>query len=246
MSGDACILCILSKDAPAMHADGCCLIWCNCASSFQAYHHVASRHVLRTVMQLSLVFLSQNPPCGGHGHASIVLCCAAHVAFQPGTRDRSPVTCTGVATGGRQEGGSLLCCVCFACIKRDGERVQVSRSSEFRYLGCVFHETKGVSAYVSSLAAAGSRAMWAMRTRCADNSITGPGLQVHLFNALVAPILGYLLLRGLGSRTAQGLQHWSPGCSSGTEQRHAGGAVYVLEDSGWASAQIHLQAVTFA
>ena len=43
----------------------------------------------------------------------------------------------------------------------------------------------------SSLAAAGSRAMWAMRSRCADHHITGLGLQVHLFNSLVSPILGY-------------------------------------------------------
>jgi hypothetical protein len=50
----------------------------------------------------------------------------------------------------------------FNFLGRDGERLPVPRSSDFRYLGCVFHETKGVAACMSSLAVAGSRAMWAM------------------------------------------------------------------------------------
>ena len=48
--------------------------------------------------------------------------------------------------------------------------------------------------------------MWAMRSRCSDHNITGLGLQVHLFNSLVSPILGYCsevwgpaLLHGCGS-----------------------------------------------
>jgi hypothetical protein len=79
----------------------------------------------------------------------------------------------------------------FTFLGRDGVRSPVPRSSEFRYLGCVFHETKGVTACMSSLAVAGSRAMWTMRSRCADHGITGLGMQVHLFNSLVSPILSY-------------------------------------------------------
>ena len=77
-------------------------------------------------------------------------------------------------------------------LNRDGVRVPVPRSSEFRYLGCVFHETKGVAACVSSLAAAGSRAMWAMRSRCSDHNITpwSAGASVQLTRV---PHLGLLL-----------------------------------------------------
>lgn len=62
---------------------------------------------------------------------------------------------------------------------------------EFRYLGIVFHETKGVSACVDALHAAGLRAMWGMLGRCADIEVASLEIQVQLFDALVAPVLGF-------------------------------------------------------
>jgi len=40
--------------------------------------------------------------------------------------------------------------------------------TEFRYLGIVFHQTRGVSASVSALHSAGLRAMWGLLRRCGD------------------------------------------------------------------------------
>jgi hypothetical protein len=64
-------------------------------------------------------------------------------------------------------------------------------SSEFKYLGVVFHSTRGVSAAVSTLAAAGKRAMWAMLQRIGRLDIQSLKQKVDLFDMLVAPILSY-------------------------------------------------------
>jgi hypothetical protein len=63
--------------------------------------------------------------------------------------------------------------------------------SEFRYLGIVFHQTKGVSACVSALQSAGMRAMWGMLGKCGTLDIRSLEVQVQLFETLVAPVLGY-------------------------------------------------------
>jgi hypothetical protein len=62
---------------------------------------------------------------------------------------------------------------------------------EFRYLGVIFHATKGVSACCNSLTTAGRRAMWSMTNCCAESNLQSLSMQVHLFGALVAPILSY-------------------------------------------------------
>jgi hypothetical protein len=62
---------------------------------------------------------------------------------------------------------------------------------EFKYLGIVFHETKGVSACVEALRLAGLRAMWGMLGRCRDMDMASIEVQVQLFDALVAPVLGF-------------------------------------------------------
>lgn len=67
----------------------------------------------------------------------------------------------------------------------------VPHASEFKYLGIVFHETKGVSACVEALQSAGLRAMWGMLGRCGDMELSSIEVQVQLFDSLVAPILGY-------------------------------------------------------
>jgi len=80
---------------------------------------------------------------------------------------------------------------------------------EFRYLGIVFHETKGVSACVDALHSAGLRAMWGMLGRCTDVGVSSLEVQVQLFDALVSPVLGFCaevwgptLLRGASSPLA--------------------------------------------
>ena len=71
----------------------------------------------------------------------------------------------------------------------NGQIVPVSH--EFKYLGLIFHETKGVTASIQALATAGRRAMWAMLTRCGERGISSLSMKVRLFDMLVSPILGY-------------------------------------------------------
>ena len=68
---------------------------------------------------------------------------------------------------------------------------QVPVSQQFRYLGVQFHSTQGVFVCTDALAAAGSRAMWAMLARCKEHGIRSLAMQVQLFNSLVSPILCY-------------------------------------------------------
>lgn len=70
-----------------------------------------------------------------------------------------------------------------------GSSLQVSE--EFRYLGIIFHETKGVSAAIDSLATAARRAMWAMISRFRVARITDISMKLSMFSALVLPILEY-------------------------------------------------------
>ena len=86
---------------------------------------------------------------------------------------------------------------------------QVPVSDQFKYLGVQFHATRGVSACTEALAAAGSRAMWAMLARCKEHGVSNLSMQVQLFNTLVSPILCYCsevwgpaLLRQPGSGAA--------------------------------------------
>ena len=73
----------------------------------------------------------------------------------------------------------------------DGVRQQVPVAAEFKYLGVVLHETRGVLAGCDALAVAGRRAMWAMLSRLADSGIDSLGMKTQLFGSLVAPILSY-------------------------------------------------------
>lgn len=100
---------------------------------------------------------------------------------------RKPIPARDIPAGGWQYAGQQVPCV-----------------PEFRYLGIVFHETRGVSACVEALRCAGLRAMWGMLGRCGDMELASLEIQVQLFDALVAPVLGFCaevwgpaLLRGL-------------------------------------------------
>jgi hypothetical protein len=105
---------------------------------------------------------------------------------------RKPCPARDLLPGGWQYAGQSVPCV-----------------SEFRYLGIVFHETRGVSACVDALHSAGLRAMWGMLGRCSDVGVSSLEVQVQLFDALVSPVLGFCaevwgptLLRGASSPLA--------------------------------------------
>lgn len=67
----------------------------------------------------------------------------------------------------------------------------IQRVSEFKYLGVVMHETKGVSVAIASLAAAARRAAWAMISRFRVGKVRDISLKLKMFKALVLPIMEY-------------------------------------------------------
>ena len=68
---------------------------------------------------------------------------------------------------------------------------EISRAPEFKYLGVVFHETKGVTVAVTSLTAAARRATWAMISRFRICRVRDVSLKLRMFKALVLPIMEY-------------------------------------------------------
>ena len=61
----------------------------------------------------------------------------------------------------------------------------------YKYLGFVFHATKGLHFGTEALMAVARKALFAMRLRCALLGIRDPALQRKLFDTLVLPILSY-------------------------------------------------------
>ena len=64
---------------------------------------------------------------------------------------------------------------------------------EFRYLGVEFHASSAFSHAVAARAAAGAlpqqQRVHATHCRCTELSLLGAGLQLHMFNAMVLPVL---------------------------------------------------------
>ena len=67
----------------------------------------------------------------------------------------------------------------------------VERMDRYKYLGFVFHATKGLHFGTEALLAVARKALFAMRRRCALLGIRDPALQCKLFDTLVLPILSY-------------------------------------------------------
>ena len=65
----------------------------------------------------------------------------------------------------------------------------VERVDSYRHLGFVFHATKGLHFRKEALMAVASKALFAMRQRCALLGVRDPPLQRKLFDTLVLPIL---------------------------------------------------------
>ncbi len=72
----------------------------------------------------------------------------------------------------------------------DGSVLKIA--DHYKYLGVCFHSTRGASFSVDSLAAIGTKALFAFHKRCADLNLNqNIPLQLHMFGALVKPILSY-------------------------------------------------------
>ena len=67
----------------------------------------------------------------------------------------------------------------------------VERVDSYKYLGFVFHEAKGLLFGTEALMAVASKALFAMRQRCALLGKRDPALQCKLFDTLVLPIQSY-------------------------------------------------------
>jgi hypothetical protein len=76
----------------------------------------------------------------------------------------------------------------------------------FRYLGLELHSTRGMTVAIDKLTAAGKKALFALRRRCNDLSITDPEVMCQLFDSLVRPVLSYACEVWIGCTRAKGLQ----------------------------------------
>ena len=77
----------------------------------------------------------------------------------------------------------------------------------FRYLGVDLHSTQQFAVAAADRAAAAQRAAFALHNRCHDLRLPDPALMLHLFDALVRPVMLY------------GVETWGPGalCGAGME-----------------------------
>ena len=67
----------------------------------------------------------------------------------------------------------------------------VEMVNSYKYLGFIFHATKGLTFGTTFLVAAAKKAMFAMRQQCALLVIRDLAMQCKLFDTLVLPILSY-------------------------------------------------------
>jgi hypothetical protein len=85
-------------------------------------------------------------------------------------------------------------------------RTTIERVQSFRYLDLELHSTRGMAVAIDKLTAAGKKALFALRRRCNDLSITDPEVMCHLFDSLVHPVLSYACKVWTGCTRAKGLQ----------------------------------------
>ncbi len=63
--------------------------------------------------------------------------------------------------------------------------------ASFRYLGVELHRSGSMKTAMEHLVAAGKRAVFALRRRCANLKINDPAIICQLFDALVKPVISY-------------------------------------------------------
>ncbi len=81
----------------------------------------------------------------------------------------------------------------------------IERVQSFRYLGLELHSTRGMAVAIAKLTVAGKKALFALRRRCNDLSITDPEVMCLLFNSLVRLVLSYACEVWTGCIGAKGL-----------------------------------------
>jgi len=84
-------------------------------------------------------------------------------------------------------------------------RTTIERVQSFRYLGLKLHSTKGMVVAIAKLTVARKKALFALRRRCNDLSITDPEVMCQLFDSLVCPVLSYACEVWTGCTKAKGL-----------------------------------------
>ncbi len=82
----------------------------------------------------------------------------------------------------------------------------IERVQSFKYLGLELHSTRGMVVAIDKLIAAGKKALFALRYKCNDLSITDPEVMCQLFDSLVCPVLSYACEVWTGCTWAKGLQ----------------------------------------
>jgi hypothetical protein len=82
----------------------------------------------------------------------------------------------------------------------------IERVQSFRYLGLELHNTKGMVIAIAKLTTAGKKALFALRRRCNDLSITNPEVMCQLFDSLVCPVRSYSCEVWIGCTGVKGLQ----------------------------------------
>ncbi len=85
-------------------------------------------------------------------------------------------------------------------------RTTIEQVQSFRYLGLELHSTRGMAVAIDKLTNARKKALFALRRRCNDLSITDPKVMCQLFDSLVRPVLSYACEVWTGCTGAKGLQ----------------------------------------
>ncbi len=82
----------------------------------------------------------------------------------------------------------------------------IKRVQSFRYLGLELHSTRGMAVAIDKLIVAGKKALFALRRRCNDLSITDLEVMCQLFDSLVRPVPSYACKVWTGCTGVKGLQ----------------------------------------
>jgi hypothetical protein len=82
----------------------------------------------------------------------------------------------------------------------------IERVQSFKYLGLELHSIRGMVVAIDKLTAAGKKALFALRRRCNDLSITDPEVMCQLFDSLVRLVLSYACEVWTGCTRAKGFQ----------------------------------------
>jgi hypothetical protein len=82
----------------------------------------------------------------------------------------------------------------------------IERVQSFRYLGLELHSIKGMAVAINKLITVGKKALFALRRKCNDLSITDPEVMCQFFDSLVRLVLSYACEVWTGYVGAKGLQ----------------------------------------